>query len=75
MRDAAAAERRLAVDRLHHRQREPADCNRAGTGAAVESARRHVAVSDRFDLVDLISFAELIECAHEPIKKVDDLLG
>src|SRR3981189_2791449 len=39
--------------------------------AAATPPRRHVAFSDLFDLVDLISFAELIECAHEPIKKVD----
>src|SRR3954464_14261309 len=37
--------------------------------------RRHIAVSDGLDLVDLVSLAEFIECADEPIKKVDDLLG
>ena len=42
---------------------------------AVEAARRHVAVADGLDLVDLIAFAQLIERAHEPIEKVDDLLG
>ena len=52
-----------------------ADRDRAFNGAAVEAARRHIAVSDRLDLVDLVSLAELIECADEPIKKVDDLLG
>ena len=61
---------------LHHRQREPTDRHGAGGGrATVKAARRHVAVADGLDLVDPVALAQLVERAHQPIEKVDDLLG
>src|ERR1700736_26363 len=66
-------ERRLAVDALHHRQRQTTDRDGAAAGVAIETARRHIAVADRLDFFDRKLLAQRIEAANQPVQKIDDL--
>ena len=72
--ELAAAERRVRGVRLHHRERETADRDRAVARAAVEARRRHVAVADGLDLLDAVLFGQRVERAHQAVEESDDLL-
>src|ERR1700741_4002347 len=63
--ELAVTERRLPIDLLHHRQRQTTDRDGALDLPPIEARCRHVAVTDRLDLVGPVALAQGIAGPHQ----------
>src|SRR5262245_54460669 len=72
--EPAAAERRLPADEVNHCEAKARNGDGALLWAALETGRRHVAVSNGLDLFNPASLAQCIAGAHQAVEEAHDLL-